>query len=106
MYINLALKKRTLGQFFTKNPFWLKKHILEFIKSTKANIAFDPFAGDGDLLNLAKQIGFKKMTGLDIDRSLNWKINDSLLNIPKVKNSVLITNPSYLQISKYFLTLS
>ncbi|OGF64278.1 hypothetical protein A2661_00860 [Candidatus Giovannonibacteria bacterium RIFCSPHIGHO2_01_FULL_45_24] len=94
--MNLALKKRTLGQFFTKNPFWLKKHILEFIKSTKANIAFDPFAGDGDLLNLAKQIGFKKMTGLDIDRSLNWKINDSLLNIPKVKNSVLITNPPYL----------
>ncbi|MEK7376271.1 MAG: hypothetical protein AABZ57_03780, partial [Candidatus Margulisiibacteriota bacterium] len=94
--MNAATKKRTLGQFFTKNKFWLKDHILEFIKSTGATIAFDPFAGDGDLLRAAKEIGFKKVKGLDIDRTLNWKYNDSLLSVPKINNSIIITNPPYL----------
>lgn len=94
--MNTIIKKRSLGQFFTKNDFWLKNHIVEFIKSTDAEIAFDPFAGGGDLLNVAKKIGFKKIKGLDIDESFNWEKNDSLLNIPKIKNSITITNPPYL----------
>ncbi len=94
--MNAIVKKRSLGQFFTKNDFWLKDHILEFVNSTKATVAFDPFAGDGDLLRVAKNIGFKKIKGLDIDSSLNWKCNDSLLSIPKISNSVVITNPPYL----------
>jgi len=94
--MNAIIKKRSLGQFFTKNDFWLKNHILEFIKSTNAKIAFDPFAGGGDLLSVAQKIGFKKIKGLDIDKSLSWEINDSLHNIPKIKNSVTITNPPYL----------
>src|SRR3989344_9638964 len=89
-------KKRSLGQFFTKNDFWLRGHILEFIKSTETTIAFDPFAGDGDLLKVAQNIGFKKIKGFDIDKSLNWKLNDSLFNIPKINNSIIITNPPYL----------
>lgn len=94
--MNAITKKRSLGQFFTKNDFWLKDHILEFIKSTKAIIAFDPFAGGGDLLNVAKKIGFKKIKGFDIDQNLNWEQNDSLLNIPKLHGSIIITNPPYL----------
>jgi hypothetical protein len=94
--MNAITKKRSLGQFFTKNNFWLKDHILEFIKSTDTEIAFDPFAGDGDLLNVAQKIGFKKIKGLDIDKNLNWEINDSLLSIPKIGNSITITNPPYL----------
>ncbi len=94
--MNAANKKRSLGQFFTRNDFWLKDHILEFIKSTGAKIAFDPFAGDGDLLRAATKIGINKIKGLDIDASLNWEHNDSLLNIPKIKNSITITNPPYL----------
>lgn len=94
--MNHNTKKQSLGQFFTKNDFWLKDHVLEFIKSTNAKIAFDPFAGGGDLLNVAKKIGFKKIKGLDIDESLDWEINDSLLSIPKVKDSIIITNPPYL----------
>ncbi len=90
------IKKRSLGQFFTHNDFWLKSHILDFIKSTKAQIAFDPFAGGGDLLKSAKKIGFKKIKGLDIDRSLGWGFNDSLLAVPKLSNSIIITNPPYL----------
>ncbi|MDR3519548.1 MAG: hypothetical protein P4L63_01500 [Candidatus Pacebacteria bacterium] len=89
-------KKQSLGQFFTTNDFWLKDHVLKFIKSTKAEIAFDPFAGDGDLLRVAKKIGFKKIKGLDIDKNLKWEYNDSLLSIPKIKKSIIITNPPYL----------
>ncbi|MCK5320827.1 hypothetical protein KAJ61_05590 [Candidatus Parcubacteria bacterium] len=94
--MNAIIKKQILGQFFTKNNFWLKNHVLDFIKSTKATIAFDPFAGSGDLLKAAKEIGFKKIKGFDIDELLNWEINDSLLSIPKIKNSIIITNPPYL----------
>lgn len=94
--MDATIKKQTLGQFFTKNDFWLKNHILDFIKLTKTTIAFDPFAGSGDLLKVAKKIGFQKIKGFDIDKSLNWKINDSLLSIPKIKNSIIITNPPYL----------
>jgi hypothetical protein len=94
--MNSHFKKRILGQFFTKNDFWLQEHILSFIKSIKAKIAYDPFAGSGDLLRVAKKIGFKKIKGLDIDPALNWKINDSLINIPRVSNSIIITNPPYL----------
>ncbi|MCL5795275.1 MAG: hypothetical protein M1338_02870 [Patescibacteria group bacterium] len=96
MGISALIKKRSLGQFFTKNEFWLKDHILKFIKSSNAKIAFDPFAGDGDLLNVAKKIGFYKIKGLDIDKNLNWERNDSLLGIPKINDSIVITNPPYL----------
>lgn len=74
----------------------MKDHISEFIKSTGATIAFDPFAGAGDLLKVAENIGFEKIKGFDIDNSLEWEKNDSLLNIPKIDNSVIITNPPYL----------
>ncbi len=90
------LKKRSLGQFFTKNHFWVKDHILDFIKSTKAEIVLDPFAGAGDLLKVANELGFSKTVGFDIDKSLSWEFNDSLKNIPKIKNSIIITNPPYL----------
>jgi len=94
--MNAVMKKRVLGQFFTKNGFWLKPHILEFIKSTGATIAFDPYAGGGDMLEVAEFIGFKKTVGFDIDPTLPWKINDSLLSVPKIENSIIITNPPYL----------
>ena len=44
--MNAIIKKQTLGQFFTKNNFWLQGHVLDFIKSTKTTTAFDPFAGE------------------------------------------------------------
>lgn len=96
MIMTAQTKKTSLGQFFTKNHFWLTDHVLNFIKSTKATIAFDPFAGAGDLLKVAKEIGFKEIKGFDIDSSLNWEKNDSLVSIPKIKNSIIITNPPYL----------
>lgn len=109
----MANKKIELGQFFTKGDLWLKPQIKEFIKNSKCEIAFDPFAGSGDLLKSAKiGLNFSKTFGLDIDENLNWKINDSLICIPKIKNSIIITNPPYIakqsasrkkiNLSKYF----
>lgn len=89
-------KKIQLGQFFTKNEVWLRPQIIEFILGTKAQIAVDPFAGDGHLLDVSKALGIKETKGLDIDPSLNWEINDGLVDIPVTHNSIIITNPPYL----------
>lgn len=106
--------KRQLGQYFTRQQTWLRPQVTKFIKSAGAKIAYDPFAGNGDLLNVAKHLGIKKTIGLDIDSSLGWKFNDSLMNIPRVEGSIIITNPPYLanysakrkkiydKVSKYF----
>lgn len=110
-------KKIKLGQFFTKESVWLKPQIKKFINDAKCDIAYDPFAGSGDLLNASQNIlGFKNIVGLDIDNTLNWKINDSLLKIPHIDNAIIITNPPYiakqsasrkkLDLSKYFNTSS
>lgn len=90
-------KKIELGQFFTKSNLWLKPQIASFIKESNCSIAYDPYAGGGDLLNVAKtQLGFSETVGLDIDSNLNWQINDSLMNIPHVENAIIITNPPYI----------
>lgn len=90
-----VIKKVVYGQFFTKKNIWLKEHILDFIKASGAKTAYDPFAGVGDLLKTAQEIGFKKIKGLDIDINLRWDYNDSLINIPHINNAIIITNPPY-----------
>ncbi len=90
-------KKVILGQFFTKDKIWLREHIIDFINSTNSKIAYDPYAGGGHLLDVAVNIlGFENYKGLDIDNSLEWKINDSLLGIPHIADAIIITNPPYL----------
>ena len=76
-------KKRTLGQFFTKGDCWLRPQIEKFIIESGNHIAYDPFAGDGCLLRKAQEDidSIKKIIGLDIDKSLGWKWNDSLETI-------------------------
>lgn len=108
-------KKIKLGQFFTKDKLWLKSQIIDFINNSKCSIAYDPFAGEGDLLKAAlENTNLSSIYGLDIDSSLSWKINDSLLNIPHIENAIIITNPPYIakqsasrkgiDLSKYFLS--
>lgn len=90
-------KKRIYGQYYTKENLWLKKQIVEFIEESQATIAYDPFAGQGDILNAVKQIGcISEIVGLDIDKTLGWKYNDLLVDIPFVKNSIIVTNPPYI----------
>ena len=88
--------KKKLGQYFTKSSIWLKPHIIDFIKNSKCKIAYDPYAGNGDLLKVSSLYGIKKTKGLDIDPGLKWEINDSLMNIPHLDNAIIITNPPYL----------
>ncbi|MBR5154455.1 MAG: hypothetical protein IKW58_01885 [Alphaproteobacteria bacterium] len=90
------MKKIELGQFFTKKDIWLKPQIKDFIINSNQTTAFDPFAGSGDLLNVAKDLGFTSTIGLDIDTTLQWQINDSLKHIPSYPNAIIITNPPYL----------
>jgi hypothetical protein len=90
------MKKRILGQFFTKKNIWLKPQVIEFIKESGCDIAYDPFAGSGDMLEAMRGLGFKKNVGLDIDSSHRYKTNDSLISIPKLKKALIVTNPPYL----------
>lgn len=93
-------RKIVLGQFFTKEMIWLKNHIQDFIKKSKCNIVYDPFAGGGHLLRAVENFEqFEQFVGLDIDENLEWIYNDSLMSIPKIENAIVITNPPY--ISKY-----
>lgn len=88
-------KKVILGQFFTRNDIWLRPHIERFILDSCCKVAYDPFAGNGDLLKVAEKLklGIK---GLDIDSTLGWNYNDSLISIPRVENGIIITNPPYI----------
>ncbi|BAO73569.1 Eco57I restriction-modification methylase domain-containing protein [Ureaplasma parvum] len=105
-------QKIKLGQFFTRQKFWLKPQIIDFILNSKCSIAYDPFAGAGNLINISKLYGINKIIGLDIDNHLGWEWNDSLLKIPSINNAIIITNPPYLakhsatrkkiDLSKYF----
>ena len=90
------MKKRDLGQFNTTGDSWLSNRIKNFIKKSNARIILDPYAGQGDLLKQGKQILTKaKVIGYDIDKKLEWKINDSLKSIPFHNNVIVITNPPY-----------
>lgn len=86
------------GQFFTRKDVWLTPQIKKFIHNLKdegISKILDPFAGEGDLL---KQVDiFDDYEGFDIDEKLGWKLNNSLINIPKQDNTTFIlTNPPYL----------
>ena len=49
--MNAKAKKRNLGQFFTTNSDYILQGFGDFVKNKDV---FDPFAGNGDLLNWAK----------------------------------------------------
>lgn len=89
--------KIKLGQFFTVKNNWLKPQIKNFILKSKKQILCDPFAGNGDIFKAIDFKTFEKTIGYDIDINLNWKINDSLIHIPKNNDSIIITNPPYIK---------
>lgn len=84
--------KKIKGQYFTVQPTWLKPQVKSFIETSKRKIIFDPFAGKGDIF---KSFDGYEIKGMDIDPSLGWESNDSLIHIPSIKNSIIITNPPY-----------
>lgn len=90
------MKKKLFGQFYTRNHNWLTHNIIEFIKATNTEVVFDPFAGNGDIFKALSKLGFEKFIGMDIDNTLNWIENDSLVEIPRLENTIIVTNPPYL----------
>lgn len=92
-------KKQELGQFFTTSNEWMQPQVKKFIINAHKSNMVDFFAGGGDLIRQSKIFNFKAYYGYDIDESLGWKINDSLLDVPILNDSIVITNPPYLYIS-------
>jgi len=97
--MNATIKKRNLGQFFTTNSDYILHGFQGFVKNKSIS---DPFAGDGDLLNWAKNNKCGKIVGFDFDKKYvdnkNVFFNDSI-NAPK-KYQFVCTNPPYLHKNK------
>jgi hypothetical protein len=93
-YAQRWTRKRDLGQYFTKGRSWLTPAVADFIRRIPQERAFDPFAGGGALLDVAKELGFDTI-GTDIDPCLGWTHNDSLVSIPTYQDSFVLTNPPY-----------
>lgn len=93
--LQFTIRQKNLGQYFTKKSVWLKPQIKEFISRVNPSVIVDPFAGQGDLLNVVDTLGYS-VSGLDIDKSLGWEFNDGLKHIPRVEGGLVLTNPPYL----------
>ena len=97
--MNAIIKKKQLGQFFTKNSDYILQNLDKYIKGKNAT---DPFAGSGDLIIWAEENGAKTIKGFDVDSryadNKNILKNDSINNIKKY--NFVITNPPYLNVNK------
>ncbi|MBI4652859.1 hypothetical protein HY750_01250 [Candidatus Kuenenbacteria bacterium] len=97
--MNAIIKKRNLGQFFTTNSDYILQGFSEFVKNKEIT---DPFAGNQDLLNWARNNKCKKFVGFDFDKNYideqNVFLNDSI-NLPK-EYKFVCTNPPYLHKNK------
>lgn len=94
-----AAKKRNLGQFFTTNSDSILERFGVFVQNKEVT---DPFAGNQDLLNWAKNNKCKRFVGFDCDkRYIDGKkvfFSDSI-NSPK-NYKFVCTNPPYLNKNK------
>ena len=97
--MNAIIKKRNLGQFFTTNSDYILQGFNDFVKNKEIS---DPFAGNQDLLNWAKNNKCKKFIGFYCDKNYidgkNVFFNDSI-NTPK-NYQFVCTNPPYLHKNK------
>lgn len=89
------MKKKDLGQFYTKNSKYIIGNLLEYIPID--SVVVDPFVGEWDLLNLVNN----EKIGYDIDPKNEYTIKkDTLLNPPNYEGKYIITNPPYLARNK------
>lgn len=97
--INTIIKQKQLGQFFTTNANYILKDFETFI--INKNIT-DPFCGNKDLLNWARNNKAKSVIGYDIDLKYidnkNVFLNDSFKN--PLNYDFVLTNPPYLYKNK------
>jgi len=90
------VRKVGRGAFNTKGDSWHNTVVQTFLQNTQLDSAIDPFAGQGDLLNLCKSEYGMTISGMDIQENLGWPVNDSLKSIQKNVESICVTNPPYL----------
>ena len=88
--------KTGFGAFHTTGSCWLNSVVSEFIISTNLRRAVDPFAGNGDMLDLVGSKFSMQKSGYDIDERTGWEVNDSLVSIPRSSGSICIPNPPFL----------
>lgn len=87
------MNKKQYGQFYTTNY----SYIFNNIDIPKKQNFIEPFAGNGDLLNLLDN----NVEAYDIDpKKENIVKRDTLLNPPNYNNKYVITNPPYLARNK------
>lgn len=88
-------RKVSKGQFNTRHSYWMLEHVIDFILKCNPRGIVDPFAGEGDLLTAAAKLGEFTTIGYDIEVG-RWTQNDSLVDIPRHKGHIILTNPPYL----------
>ena len=97
-YKDVNVDKVSTGSFFTKKRSWMTPQTVKFIQSAilnGANLAFDPFAGQGHLLQIIENNFEIRSSGCDI-KGYQGNYNDSLRQIPAFDNAIIVTNPPYL----------
>ncbi len=99
MDTDFAIKKKSLGQFFTTNSNYILQGLGGFVAGKRV---VDPFAGNCELLNWVEGNGAKSATGFDCDQDYvdGKKVfyNDSI-NAPR-NYEFVCTNPPYLHKNK------
>ena len=94
--------KQALGQFYTtcadallsNTPFAYERIVL-------GRPVLDPFAGQGNLLDWAKNVGATTVRGYDLfPKRPAFICRDTLLDPPDYKGFVVVTNPPYLNANK------
>ena len=95
--INLKMKKKQLGQFYTTNYEYILSNM--YIP-TNVKTIIEPFVGNGDLLKFIKEKKYNLET-YDIDPKIRDTINqDTLTNPPDYTDKFILTNPPYLARNK------
>ena len=95
----MTSSKRQLGQFFTKNSDYILRGLEKYIRNKEV---IDPFAGNGNLIDWAKENKAGSIKGYDVDRKYvndkNISYNDSINDHLEYK--FVLTNPPYLHKNK------
>lgn len=96
--LGVSDQKRKLGSYYTHgNPFLHEPFKLWFGQTKKNCQILEPFAGNGQIIKLMQEAGFRRSWKLfDIDEKLtNVEIRDSIIDFP-IGFETVITNPPYL----------
>jgi hypothetical protein len=97
MKSSTAAKKSALGQFMTTNY----EYILQNLAVPPQVDIIEPFAGNGDLLNILTHDQRARAECYDIDPKHSFVVRrDTLLDPPDYSNKFILTNPPYLARNK------